>query len=269
MNPNELHCRANQKVISDIDGRLISTEAAVDDIQTELEGKQDKLTFDTSPTEDSANPVTSGGVYTALGGKQDVLTFDDTPTEDSTNPVTSGGVYTALQSAGGSYTAGDGISISAEDVISLKGFEVVPSGSNWLNDYLEFPSGGTSYVTKKDTLIWIKVGSGESWPVLRAYLPKGSPVPNGEFSFNLIGGGYVKLYWVGNTYPHAIFNNSASSNISSSSYGVFFAGYFSDEGGYYAYKVNEKNTTVNKVSRTSSMSMGNTSDTITIVLMVR
>ena len=33
--------------------------------------------------------------------KQDKLTFDDTPTENSQNPVTSGGIYTALQNAGG------------------------------------------------------------------------------------------------------------------------------------------------------------------------
>lgn len=30
------------------------------------EAKQDKLTFDTEPTEDSTNPVTSGGVYNAI-----------------------------------------------------------------------------------------------------------------------------------------------------------------------------------------------------------
>lgn len=31
--------------------------------------KQDKLTFDTTPTSGSTNPVTSGGVYAALSGK--------------------------------------------------------------------------------------------------------------------------------------------------------------------------------------------------------
>ena len=35
-------------------------------------------------------------VYTALSGKQDTLTFDTTPTVNSTNPVTSGGVYNAI-----------------------------------------------------------------------------------------------------------------------------------------------------------------------------
>jgi hypothetical protein len=31
-----------------------------------------------------------------LGNKQDELTFDDTPTEDSNNPVTSGGLFHAI-----------------------------------------------------------------------------------------------------------------------------------------------------------------------------
>lgn len=59
-------------------------------------GIQGMLAFDNSPTEDSTNPVKSGGVYTALGNKQDTLTFDDSPTENSNNPVESGGIYTAL-----------------------------------------------------------------------------------------------------------------------------------------------------------------------------
>ena len=58
--------------------------------------KQDALTFDNVPTENSANPVKSGGVYSALAGKQDTLTFDNTPTANSDNPVKSGGVKTAL-----------------------------------------------------------------------------------------------------------------------------------------------------------------------------
>ena len=36
--------------------------------------KQNALTFDNSPTEDSDNPVKSGGIYTALGNKQDEIT---------------------------------------------------------------------------------------------------------------------------------------------------------------------------------------------------
>lgn len=66
-------------------------------VYTALDGKQNTLTFDTTPTASSTNPVTSGGIKTALDAKQDNLTVDQTPTASSTNPVTSGGVYTALE----------------------------------------------------------------------------------------------------------------------------------------------------------------------------
>ena len=39
---------------------------------------------------------TKSEVNTLLSGKQDTLTFDATPTENSTNPVTSGGLYTVI-----------------------------------------------------------------------------------------------------------------------------------------------------------------------------
>ena len=61
-----------------------------------LEAKQDQLTFDTAPTANSTNPVTSGGVKTALDNKQDKLTFDNVPTANSDNPVKSGGVYSVI-----------------------------------------------------------------------------------------------------------------------------------------------------------------------------
>lgn len=51
---------------------------------------------DTTPTENSDAPITSGGVFTALADKEDTLTFDTAPTDASTNPVTSGGVYIAI-----------------------------------------------------------------------------------------------------------------------------------------------------------------------------
>lgn len=77
--------------------------------------KQDILTFDSLPTENSLHPVTSGGVYnaiktkadkseltnlvtttalsTAVQNKQDKLTFDNAPTENSDNPVKSKGIF--------------------------------------------------------------------------------------------------------------------------------------------------------------------------------
>lgn len=68
----------------------------IQELDTNLGGKQDTLTFDSTPTANSNNPVTSGGIKTALNGKQNTLTFDTTPTASSSNPVTSGGIYTAI-----------------------------------------------------------------------------------------------------------------------------------------------------------------------------
>lgn len=68
----------------------------VDALTAGLATKQGTLTFDSTPTANSSNPVTSGGVKTALDGKQDTLTFDSTPTANSSNPVTSQGILTAL-----------------------------------------------------------------------------------------------------------------------------------------------------------------------------
>lgn len=49
--------------------------------------KQDKLTFDTTPTSGSTNPVTSGGVYTALQAKADPVVVE---TVSGTDPVITG-----------------------------------------------------------------------------------------------------------------------------------------------------------------------------------
>ena len=38
-------------------------------LKTTVAGKQDKLTFDSTPTENSTNPVTSGGVFSAINNK--------------------------------------------------------------------------------------------------------------------------------------------------------------------------------------------------------
>lgn len=65
-----------------------------------ITGKQDTLTFDNSPTENSTNPVKSGGVFTALAGKMASMTVDTSPTQNSANLVTSGGVKSALDNLG-------------------------------------------------------------------------------------------------------------------------------------------------------------------------
>lgn len=52
---------------------VVGDLGAYETVQEALAAKQNTLTFDNAPTEDSTNPVTSGGVYTALAAKQDVI----------------------------------------------------------------------------------------------------------------------------------------------------------------------------------------------------
>ena len=75
---------------------LLDSYYTKSEVNTELAGKQDTLTFDSTPTTNSTNPVTSGGVKTVLDAKQNALTFDATPTNGSSNPVTSDGIFDAI-----------------------------------------------------------------------------------------------------------------------------------------------------------------------------
>lgn len=70
-------------------------------VEAMLDSKQNTLTFDQAPTENSLNPVTSDGIYKAMkdipsGGE---ITLDDTVTENSSNGVKSSGIYLAIENA--------------------------------------------------------------------------------------------------------------------------------------------------------------------------
>ena len=55
-----------------------------------------KLSSDLVDDTNNTNKFVTTAEKTTWNGKQDALTFDTAPTENSTNPVTSGGVYTAI-----------------------------------------------------------------------------------------------------------------------------------------------------------------------------
>lgn len=63
-----------------LDAAVAANQTNIAALQTAMAGKQNTLTFDNVPTENSSNPVKSGGVYsvidtlnTAVQGKQDKL----------------------------------------------------------------------------------------------------------------------------------------------------------------------------------------------------
>ena len=94
--------KANQSEVTAIkDGVIIDSFG---DVENALTSKQDILAFDNVPTQNSNNPVTSGGIYSALINKvnsDDIGTaaakdYVDSVTENSTDLVTSGAVYAAI-----------------------------------------------------------------------------------------------------------------------------------------------------------------------------
>ena len=97
-------------------------------IKTALDGKQATLTFDSAPTANSENPVTSGGIKTALDGKQATLTFDSAPTANSENPVTSGGIKTALDGKQATLTFDSAPTANSENPVTSGGIKTALDG---------------------------------------------------------------------------------------------------------------------------------------------
>ena len=65
--------------------------------QTQLAAKQDVLTFDDAPEEDSDNPVTSGGIYNAIGSAMsNVYTKAETDSAIQQSTATGGSDYVKL-----------------------------------------------------------------------------------------------------------------------------------------------------------------------------
>lgn len=142
---------SKQDIITDLSTIRSGASAGATAVQpatlaTALAAKQNTLTFDTTPTASSTNPVTSGGIKTALdlkadsstsytqtevdtllSSKQNTLSFDNSPTDSSTNPVTSGGIYDALEGKQDALVSGSNIK-------TLNGESLIGSGDLTIED---------------------------------------------------------------------------------------------------------------------------------------
>lgn len=95
----QLEITSSNKLSSDlVDDTNHTNKFVTASEKTTWNGKQNALTFDSTPTENSTNPVTSGGVYTALTGKQDTLvgsgTGQNIKTINSTSVLGEGNIDT-------------------------------------------------------------------------------------------------------------------------------------------------------------------------------
>ena len=152
-----LEDKANASDIPDTSG--LATQSAV---TAALALKQDALTFDSSPTANSTNPVTSGGVYTALqnvpGGS--TITVDTTLSATSENPVQNKAIYSALQNISGGTSAivDSMLSSTSENPVQNKVIKAALDGkadASAIPDVSNFVTTqnlSTGLATKQDTL---------------------------------------------------------------------------------------------------------------------
>lgn len=151
-----------------IDDKLVT----LGDLKTVIDNthdstKQDTLTFDTTPTQGSTNPVTSGGVYTGLDGKVDKENGKGLSTNDFTDAdkqklaelsqyVGAGIIFDTASGSVASFTdGGDGlpvksVSVDVDPVQDLHGYDKPWTGGAGKNllpmtvDSIKAANGGAS-----------------------------------------------------------------------------------------------------------------------------
>lgn len=120
------------------------------------------ITTDATPTEDSTNPVQSGGVFDALSNKQNILTG----TEDQLVGFNSAGEATAVQKP--TYTADDVGAISNPGGGTTgQVLTKTDGGSEWADAPDGLPSGG------EEGQVLTKTASGAQWDDVPSDLPSG------------------------------------------------------------------------------------------------
>lgn len=82
------------------------TDSQWTDLVTRVKGKQAALTFDTTPTSGSTNPVTSGGVYTAISNKAVGSTETYNIATSGWSALTGGSPYTHYTEVTAAYNIG-------------------------------------------------------------------------------------------------------------------------------------------------------------------
>lgn len=162
---------------------------------TAWNGKQNALTFDNAPTEDSNNPVKSGGVFTALAGKQDAGDYAASASGDTTHTaVRAAGIpmgkcdntststaFTATVDGVTSYYNGLTILLYNGVVTSASGFTININGLGALPSYSNMTMGNpvTPTTPTRDTTIfninyamlisYSDIVSGGCWIMYRGY----------------------------------------------------------------------------------------------------
>ena len=148
---------SNKPTIPDVSG--FATTAAMN---TALAGKQDTLTFDTTPTANSTKPVTSGGIKTYVDGKATITGITTSQDGTFTISLSDGNSYTVnLNHVHPQYldvddideyiTAGTNVTISKDSTTGVLTISV-SGGTQVQANWNESDTSSAAYIQNKPTI---------------------------------------------------------------------------------------------------------------------
>ena len=171
-------------VQSNLDGHEGDTTAHITAAErTKWNGKQDKLTFDTAPTANSTNPVTSGGVKTELDKKANATSLGaHTGNTDNPHRVTAASAVSAHNSSSAAHS----------DIrTALAGKETAGAAATVQGNLDDHEADTTKHVTAAERTAWnAKSGKAVSFTVTLAaasWSSKAQTVSNA----NILTGAYA------------------------------------------------------------------------------
>ena len=180
-------------VQSNLDGHEGDTTAHITAAErTKWNGKQDKLTFDTAPTANSTNPVTSGGVKTELDKKANATSLGaHTGNTDNPHQVTAAQTGadpagTGKSEAASAVSAHNSSSAAHSDIrTALAGKETAGAAATVQGNLDDHEADTTKHVTAAERTAWnAKSGKAVSFTVTLAaasWSSKAQTVSNANF----------------------------------------------------------------------------------------
>ena len=187
-----VECAINNRLALQTDGYYAFYGESIPDA---LAKKQDTLTFDDLPTEDSTNPVESGGVYSEIKTIKDVIGEQQTKVTGSADVdyYWNSESTTAVKTAYSSYKAYDAIAVTPGDKMRLTCSYSASSSKQWpflfVDDNLTIIGHeGTRSTTNIDLTVTVPAGATKllmtcgKYQLCGAYVVTLKPIPDNSFS---------------------------------------------------------------------------------------
>ena len=120
------------------------------EITTSDSSKQDKLTFDSKPTSNSANPVTSGGVYAALASRDNSIAANQKAISANSSAIAT---LNGDKTTAGSVAYQVAQAIAAVVASAPEDFDTLKEIADWISSHSESASAMNMQISANKTAI--------------------------------------------------------------------------------------------------------------------